>query len=257
MHDHEQCKIEASAEIKADVEKYGFHICLFEADYLPAFVYTVGLYHTYKHPEILIFGLSHDAMGGILHGIVDEIKEGKKFVPNQLYDDLINNYPVQFLEVKEAHYRDYLGFGGGFYNNSWDFPALQMVWTDKKSKFPWEEGFNEDWALIQPLLDRNENFKFYEHRNLGVFTTKDVLEGAPILYVYHNDNGDWQFHSSDEPNLDNAVLVCLEDLVKRDPTLNELHYMGYGQNAHRESIEDDWDIEDDVREEENEENTEG
>lgn len=67
------------------------------------------------------------------------------------------------------------------------------MWPDKEHNFPWDENFNTDWKFKQPLLDRNTDFKFYERRNLGVYSTSQAQEGNPILYVYHNDDGDWNF----------------------------------------------------------------
>ena len=97
---------------------------------------------------------------------------------------------------------------------SFDFPVMQLVWPDKEHRFPWDVGFFPDWKFRQPLLDRNMDFKFYEERNLGVYTTNDVLAGAPVLIVYHNLDGDWQFHSGLEPDLSDATLVCMEDITK-------------------------------------------
>ena len=40
--------------ISADIEKYGCHIVLVEADdYLPSFAYSIGLFQTYHHPEVI------------------------------------------------------------------------------------------------------------------------------------------------------------------------------------------------------------
>ncbi len=37
-------------------------------------------------------------------------------------------------------------------------------------------------------------WKFHEERNTACFTTSLVLKGSPILRVYHDYDGDWQFH---------------------------------------------------------------
>ena len=252
MENHENHKEKAENSTKSNIAQHGFEICMLEKEgFLPAFVYSIGLFETYNHPEIIIFGLKMDVMTRMLNGIGDKIKKGKKFVTHKEYRGFIQNYPIQFLKVKEVHYPDYLGFAGNYYD-SWDFPTLQLVWTDKNSKWSWEEGFNEDWLFQQPLLDRNEDFKFYEHRNLGVFTTRKILDGQPILFVYHNSDGDWQFHHDQLPNLKDGKLVALEALVKKDPSLNELHYLGYGQRAIRNSVDDKWVFEDYENEDENE-----
>jgi hypothetical protein len=135
-----------------------------------------------------------------------------------------------------------LGYGGWFYNQTFNFPTYQLVWTDKEGKYPWEKEFNENWKFKQPLLDRNTNFKFYEERNLGVYTTQKTLEGNPILRVYHNKDGSWQFHSEEFPIIENSKIICLEKLVKKDPSLNEIHYLNYGQYAIRKSVNSKWEI---------------
>ena len=95
------------------------------------------------------------------------------------------------------------------------------------------------------MLDRNIDFKFYEERNLGVYTTKQTFKGDPILYVYHDKDGDWQFHTSLKPELGESMLVCLEEITKLDPTINELYNLQLGWQAWRGSKEDEWNYEED------------
>lgn len=244
MENHEEHDKQAKERIINDIKEYDCHLALLESDgYLPAFVYTIGLYEKFEHPEIIIFGLKTDVMGHLLNGLTDEIRKGKKYNPNQKYSDLLESYQVQFLEVREENYADYLGYAGWYYKNTFDFPVLQMVWPDKERKWPWEIGFNENWKFKQPLLDRNSEFKYQEEKNLGVYTTYHALEGKPILYVHHNEDGDWQFHSEYEPKLEDSKLVCLEEVIKLDPTLNEVFYLNYGQTAYRNGIGEEWIIE--------------
>ncbi len=43
-------------QILQNIEQYGCHLVLIEADnYLPAFVYSIGLYQKFGHPEIKRF----------------------------------------------------------------------------------------------------------------------------------------------------------------------------------------------------------
>jgi len=233
----------AEKRIVEDVEKYGFHKALLLDDgYLPAFAYSIGLYKTYQHPEIIIFGLSTDIMSYLLDKVGEEINKGVKFSTRIDYDEYLANYPIRFIEVDKEHYHDYLGYCGWFYDNTFDFPTYQLVWTDKERKYPWDKNFNENWKFKQPLLDRNVDFKFYEERNLGVFTTQKTLEGNPILWVYHNKDGAWQFHSEEYSEVENAKVVCLEDLVKKDQSLNEVYYLNYGQYAIRKDVNSKWEI---------------
>jgi hypothetical protein len=70
------------------------------------------------------------------------------------------------------------------------------------------------------------DFAFKEERNLGVFSCRRVAkDGAPVLHVSHEEDGDWQFlcgGTHEEGGGDEALLVCLEHVVEKDPSLNEL-----------------------------------
>lgn len=243
--DHSQHDKEAKEVIVENIEKYGCHLALLEADnYLPAFVYSIGLFKKFNHPEIICFGLNTNVMGGILNHARDLIKQGEKFELNKLYRGFLEGYYIQFISVDKDYYPSYLGYAGWFYGD-FNFPVLQIVWPDKQSKFPWEDNFNPNWKFKQPLLDRNTDFKFYEERNLGVYTTKQFFEGEPILYVYHNQDGAWQFHTSLNPDINDAKLVCLEEITKLDPTINDIYHLQYGWRAWRDSIRDEWQYEQD------------
>ncbi|SME95274.1 DUF4262 domain-containing protein [Pseudobacteriovorax antillogorgiicola] len=235
--------IESEKAIVSDVEEYGCHLCYIPSDgYLPSFAYTIGLHKTYGHPEVIVFGLSKELLCYILNHVHEAVKQGNSFVAQNQYDEFLEGYTVKLIEVAKEHYRDYVGFGGWYYK-AFDFPLLQVVWPDKMSVWPWEESFNKDWKFLQPLLDRNIDFKFYEPRNLGVYTTQQVIDGEPVVMVYHNEDGSWEFHSKyDVGEGDEAKLVCLEELVAMDPTLNEIHYLGYRSYATREGVEHSWSI---------------
>jgi hypothetical protein len=222
-----------------NVAKYGCHLVLINADnYLPAFVYSIGLYENFSHPEIICFGLNIDVMANLINKIRDLAKDGKKVAAGGACSNLIEDYDVHFLNVNSVYY-NYIGYATWFYKGL-QFPTLQLVWPDKNSFFPWEANFSKDLKFRQPLLDRNLDFKFYEERSLGVYTTKQAFNGAPILFVYHNDDGDWQFHTSSNPNLQDAILVCLEEITKLDGSINDIYHLQYGWSAWRGSIQDGW-----------------
>ncbi|PTB97237.1 DUF4262 domain-containing protein [Marivirga lumbricoides] len=244
MENHKEHDKQAKERIVSDIKEYDCHLALIESDgYLPAFVYSIGLFETFQHPEVIVFGLKTDVMGNIINHIRDEIRAGKTFNSGTKYSGFLEGFEIQFLDVNKDSYPDYFGYAGWYYKNNFDFPALQLVWPDKESRWPWEHDFNSNWKFKQPLLDRNMNFKFHEETNLGVFTTHHALEGKPILYVYHNEDGDWQFHTEYEPNIEDSKIVCLKDILDKDPTLNEIYHLGYGQTAYRSEIGTEWSIE--------------
>lgn len=246
-NEHKEQDVLSKQAISENIEKFGCHIVLIEADnYLPAFAYTIGLHQKYNHPEIICFGLSTETLGSLLNFAKDLVRRGYILESGLSYKEFIKGYNVQFLEVDKAFYPDYLGYADWFYDYETDFSVLQLIWPDKRNKYPWDEDFTSEWSRLQPLLDRNVDFKFQEGRNLGVYTTKQVLEGEPILYVYHNEDGDWQFHSLENPNIDDARLVSLEEITIIDPSVNTIFFLQYGWKAWRNTIKDAWSYEEDI-----------
>lgn len=225
---------------KSNIEKFGLQVIMVSAtDYSPPFAYSIGLYKSYQHPEIICFGLPNDLIHAIINDIADLVKKGEKIKPSKNYYNIFKDSRAEFLEVDERNIDDYFAAAINFYETI-KFPALQLVWTDRNGKFPWEENFEDKFLHDQPFLDRNADFKFREARNLGIFTTRQWLElDKPILRVVHDNDGDWQFLTGDQMPED-IRLVALEQMISRDKTLNEVFNLDYGHSAEREFIGDKW-----------------
>ncbi len=93
-------------------------------------------------------------------------------------------------------------------------------------------------------------FKFKMEKNLGVFVCSHVCDdGLPILYVFHDGEGDWQFMCGGQhADEDLPKLICLGDVVQGDATLNELADLGCNHSAERSAVDDDWAIVDEGEE---------
>ena len=109
--------------------------------------------------------------------------------------------------------------------------------------------FNKLFGRGEKTKNATAQYLFNEAKNTAVFTTKDAFQGAPILFASHNDDGDWQFHTSDSPKLEEAMIVCLEEITKLDATINQLHNLPCGWRAWRKSKNADWEYAEDVLEE--------
>ena len=227
-------------QTQSDIEKFGLSVIIIEAtDYLPSFAYSIGLWQKFNHPEIICFGLRTQTLHTIINDVADLIKNGQVIQAGKTYDNIFENSKSEFLNVDKRNLGDYFGTAIDFYNSK-DFQALQLVWTDRNDKFPWETDFEEDFIYKQPLLDRNADFKFREAKNLGIFTTRQWLElDKPILRVVHDTDGDWQFLTGDQMPED-VKLVALEQMVIKDRTLNEVFDLDYGEEAEREFVGGEW-----------------
>lgn len=231
---------ESNASIRKDIKEFGLQVLMIRSyGYLPSFAYSIGLYETYGHPEIICIGLKNATAHQIINDAAEQIKNGEKFKHGDISNEIFENGKAGFLSVDPRNIDDYFGTAINYYGHS-DFPAIQLVWTDRNDKFPWEEDFEDDFKYIQPLLDRNADFKFNEAKNLAIFTTRQWLEkDKPILRIVHDHNGDWQFLPGDQIPSD-VRIVALEQMTLRDNTLNEVFDLNYGERAEREFIGGPW-----------------
>ncbi len=227
-------------QTERNIKQYGLTVIIIEAtNYLPAFAYSIGLWKTYKHPEIICFGLTTKTLHTFINDVAEFVKKGEVITTHKSYDDFVNNADTKFISVDPSYLNNYFGTAINYYGSD-QFPALQFVWTDRNNKFPWDDNFEEEFKYRQPLLDRNVNFKFREARNLGIFTTRQWLElNKPILRVVHEEDGDWQFLTGDHLPED-ITLVALEQMTLKDKTLNEIFDLDYGETADREFVGAKW-----------------
>ena len=227
---------------KGNIEEFGLQVIMVSStEYSPSFAYSIGLWERYNHPEIICFGFSNDLGHAIINDVARIIKSGDKILIDKTYSEIFEESKATFLKVDERNIDDYFKVARRYYNNN-HFESLQLIWTDRNDKFPWEENFEDELIYIQPLLDRNADFKFREPKNLTTFTTRQWLEeGKPILYVAHDNDGDWQFLTNDQMPEDIRV-VALEQLVLKDATLNEVFDLEYGESAERKFVGGKWSI---------------
>ena len=94
----------------------------------------------------------------------------------------------------------------------------------------------------------SKEWTFLDPQNVAVFTTgKVVSENHPILYVCHDDDGAWQFHTGMDVNEGDAKIVALREIVRRDLSILDLADLPIGWIATRKSQNDDWQRSKDLR----------
>jgi hypothetical protein len=138
----------------SNIDAYGWNVTnVFrrEGEIGPDWSYSTGLFHSFQHPEIVIFGLELDTMQTIVNTIGSAIKGGAKFESGNEYQDIFARCGCQFRTVDASSYKNYLGWAIWFYNGG-SFPVLQCFWSDREGHYPWAPACSPGVVSLQPLL---------------------------------------------------------------------------------------------------------
>ena len=78
--------------------------------------------------------------------------------------------------------------------------------------------------------------------NMAVFTTKYVMgKNSPIVYVYYDEEGDWQFFGSEENiEIEDAMVVSLGEIFEMDRSIVDVLTLAINSFATRKSRNSDW-----------------
>lgn len=134
------------------IDRVGWQaVGVFASETTPTFTYTVGLTHSYDHPEIILFGIDIKNAQAILVDVVDMIKRGKSIVEGRRYSKFVRKFDVIFREASPERIDGYLNAAIWYYGGR-DFRALQMFWPDQAGCFPWDPAYNQRFSSIQPVL---------------------------------------------------------------------------------------------------------
>lgn len=118
----------------------------------PAFAYTIGLFHNYKHPELIVFGLRPELMHSMLNTVAEFVKSGRTFAAGDRLAEVIEGFEVTLREVLlPASFKEHVGYARWFYGER-SFPLFQVVWPDRHGRFPGEPGTSEAFNVQQPTL---------------------------------------------------------------------------------------------------------
>ena len=145
---------EGDKKLISDIKEYGWHIVkIMEEGEYPRFAYSVGLYESFEHPEIIIIGLKFELLHLLINNIGEDIRGGKKYESGEFYPDILDNFECLMLEMKAEHYREYLGYANWFYKRkNKSFPALQCIYPTVRGIYPWEDNCPKEIKNLQPIL---------------------------------------------------------------------------------------------------------
>src|SRR6476469_10971713 len=131
-------------KLVADVREYGWHCVLVGGEGRAAreapYAYTVGLTHSYGHPELVLVGRWQHAHG-FLGAAVDVVREGTRLAPGDESDDVLEGYPVRFGAVSAARRADLLSRAVWLYRHR-PFESLQVLLPDGGGRMPDEPDYD-------------------------------------------------------------------------------------------------------------------
>ena len=90
--------------------------------------------------------------------------------------------------------------------------------------------------------DSAETWPFDQPRNCATLTMRQILDGSePILLVAHDaDDHVWQFIGTSDASVIDGRIVCLQEIVKLDPTVLDVADLPPGWQAIREEVGGEW-----------------
>jgi hypothetical protein len=142
----------ADLRLMADVAQAGFHVAIGSVDGgRPPHAFSVGLFRSWDHPEVAIFGLPPDALAETLGRIGARVRGGERFDHAEVAEGLAPARLVAFRRIVPRHYGPHLGHGV-WYHGGARFPAVQAVWADDAGRFPWDRWFPRELRELQPVL---------------------------------------------------------------------------------------------------------
>jgi hypothetical protein len=131
------------------IAKHGWAVQgVFGSPTSPSFSYSVGL-AAKGLPEVIVFGLPPQVAAQFLNEL------GRRFttegVPPLDVDllDVAQGYPARLVPVPRVAADQYLFAAKHRYPA---YTAVQLVWTDENSRYPWDNGFDPALVSRQPIL---------------------------------------------------------------------------------------------------------
>ena len=102
----------------------------------PTVTYSVGLFHTFQHPEIVMFGVPKELSNVVLDTLIKNwvINQKQSFMAGETYRGLTNR-PAEFTIIPQNLIDTHLTGCRWFYSNQ-EFPVLECIWGLKSAKLP-------------------------------------------------------------------------------------------------------------------------
>jgi hypothetical protein len=226
------------------VRKTGWSVAMIAGEV--EFAYTIGVWHTFRRPEVVMFGLDGEGMAHWLNACVRRGRDHGWPAEGEEFPGVLDGFPVQLRPVHASWDDALFGSAWRFYQGV-TVPVVQLVWPDRNGLWPWQEEATitcrtrqasawlpvaehpaGGWRLVGEM---QPGFPFHDGADTYALTSSALLEGSRPLtrIVYH----DGRFDVLDERGYD-ADDLCwgfLGELVRRHPDLASFADLTDGQAA--------------------------
>jgi len=138
--------------VAGDIQAVGWSVSAVLGDEIaPPWAYTVGLWLSHQGPELAIYGLPVEHMTVILNAIADRIATGDMIAAGDQIDGIC---PCSLaVRPVDASWRMTHMFAvSDRYYGYIRPPCLQVVWPDRRDRYPGDAGFQLRYEGRQPML---------------------------------------------------------------------------------------------------------
>jgi hypothetical protein len=216
-------------------------------DDVPAWAFTVGLWHTLGSPEVAMFGLRLPDMQRWLNQLGGQIRDGQPLAADERRDGVLDGFPLAIRPVHPSWYPRVFGSAVNFYQRP-PLPIVQAIWPDRTGLFPWQDGSGDNCRANQPWLwlpyddhppsiwadlDAVTPWPF---TGLGARTPAYTLRriaaaGGQVRGVVHDHGGTWQFLDGGPITKADVTTAHLHHLLARHPHIREVADLRPGEQA--------------------------
>ncbi|HEX4386530.1 MAG TPA: DUF4262 domain-containing protein [Myxococcales bacterium] len=134
-----------------DVDAFGWHfVNVMESAEEGPFSYTIGLWRTWQHPEIIITGLRTEVAPLLLRNVVEKVQKGWRASQTERDPDILEGFDCGYAAVPPSK-RNKAGFAHWYYGIC-GFELVQLLWPDKRNRLPGDDDWDASYRETQQLL---------------------------------------------------------------------------------------------------------
>ncbi|MCO1579944.1 DUF4262 domain-containing protein [Crossiella sp. SN42] len=117
----------------------------------PGWAFSYGLWHSFRQPELAMFGLHGEDMLTGVNELADRVPGGGRLTDGAELTDVLEGHPVRLRAADDSWHDGLFGIAVGFYRHRTP-PFLQVVWPDRHGHWPWHPEAGDTCRQRQPSL---------------------------------------------------------------------------------------------------------